>query len=293
MNLPEKVHITEVGPRDGLQMEKRVLPTDIKAELIAGLIDAGLRSIQVAAFVHPAKMPQMADAEELIERLPYRAGVLYSALTLNLKGVERACRTSIPVIEISLSASDAHGRRNAGLSLPQALRETQTMSLSAVRAGRRLRASIQCAFGYADPSDVMVEQVVHIAQTLVDQGVEWLFLADTAGLATPHSVKQMLTAILPIVGMVPVGLHLHDTRGYGESNVRTALEMGIAHFDTALGGLGGCPFLIGARGNIPTEGTVRLIHSMGIGTGIDIEKTAGWTQRLNRFFGRQDSPVSS
>jgi hydroxymethylglutaryl-CoA lyase len=287
MSMPDTVNITEVGPRDGLQMERRVLPTDDKVAWIAGLADAGLRSIQVAAFVHPGVMPQMADAETLLERLPHRQGVVYSALTLNLKGVQRACRTSVGCIEVSLSASDAHGRSNAGLSLSRAELEAKAMAAAVLRAGRGLRASIQCAFGYQNPADVEVAQVVRMARSLVDQGVQWLLLADTAGMATPAAIEEMLAEVLPVAGATPVGLHLHDTRGFGESNLRTALRMSIAHFDTALGGLGGCPFLPGARGNISTEKTVRLMHHLGIATGIDVAGLEIWTAKLNRFFGRK------
>ncbi|RJQ86169.1 MAG: hydroxymethylglutaryl-CoA lyase [Desulfobacteraceae bacterium] len=286
MNVPQRIQITEVGPRDGLQMEKRVLPTRIKVDLIGGLVEAGVSSIQVGAFVHPRKIPQMADTDALAELLPVREHVHYSALTLNLKGVERACRTSIAWIEVSLSASDAHGRRNAGLSLPEAIQEAGAMVTLAARAKRRLRASIQCAFGYTDPLDVGVEQVVRMTRFLVDQGIDLLVLADTAGMATPQTLTDVLAAVIPQAGTVPVGLHLHDTRGFGALNVRAALQMGIIHFDTALGGLGGCPFLAGASGNIATESTVRLIHGLGIDTGIDAAKVAVWSRRLNRYFGR-------
>lgn len=292
MNLPQTVHITEVGPRDGLQMEKRVLPTDTKLALINGLVDAGLSHIQVAAFVHPVRMPQMADAEALIERLPLRDPVRYSALALNLKGVERACRTPIECIEISISASEAHGLRNAGLSLTRALAQADAMLAAAARAGRKRRASIQCTFGYLEPADVAVAKVTHIAERFVDQGIDLLVLADTAGWATPRSLTRVLEAVFSKVPGVPIGLHLHDTRGLGAENIRTALGMGIAHFDTALGGLGGCPFVPGARGNVATEMTVEMLHDLGIRTGIDAGRVAVWSRRLHRFFGhRRPAPA--
>jgi hydroxymethylglutaryl-CoA lyase len=285
MKFPDKACITEVGPRDGLQMEKRIMPTGDKVEWIAGMIEAGLRSIQVAAFVHPGVMPQMADAEALIERLPHGKAVAYSALTLNLKGVERACRTSIPWIEVSFSASDAHSRRNAGFPLSRAVKEMAAMTAAALKAGRRLRASVQCAFGYQNPSDVPAADVMELVRALTDQGVELLLLADTAGLATPSAIEEKLGAVLPLTGAVPVGLHLHDTRGFGESNLRAALSAGLVHFDTAIGGLGGCPFIPGARGNIATETTVRLLERMGIATGIDAARLDAWARRVNHFFG--------
>lgn len=285
MPLPQRVIITEVGPRDGLQMEKRVLSTDTKADLITALTAAGVPAIQVTAFVHPGKVPQMADAEALIARLPAGADVDYSALALNRRGVERACRTAIPWIEVSLSASDSHSLRNAGMRAREAMAEAGQMVAMARGAGRRVRGSIQCAFGYLAPSDIPLDRIGRIAAVLVDQGADLLVLADTTGLATPVSVREMLAAVMTVVGRVPVGLHLHDTRGLGLVNVMAALEMGIARFDTALGGLGGCPFVSGAAGNIATEDTLYLLHALGIATGIEMARVAAWSRRLADLFG--------
>jgi hydroxymethylglutaryl-CoA lyase len=286
MRFPEMVQITEVGPRDGLQMERRVVPTATKLDLIAGLVDAGLTAIQVAAFVHPEKVPSMADAEALIAALPRNDRIDFSALTLNLQGVERACRTAVPWIEISLSASDAHSRRNAGVSADQARACIGPMAAAAIRAGRKVRASIQCAFGYSSPGDAPLEQVARTAATLVDQGADMLVLADTTGMAAPPALTRMLETILPLAGAAPVGLHLHDTRGLGLVNVMTALGLGVSHFDASLGGLGGCPFIDGAAGNIATEDTLYLLHALGIETGVEIGRVAAWSRRLSDFFGR-------
>lgn len=286
MNLPPKVQITEVGPRDGLQMERRVVPTATKLDLIAGLVESGLTAIQVAAFVHPEKVPAMADAEALIAALPRKDKIDYSALTLNLQGVERACRTAVPWVEISLSASDTHSRRNAGVSADQALGQIGPMAAAAARAGRKVRASIQCAFGYGGPADVPLDQVARTAAILIDQGADLLVLADTTGMAAPPALSRMIETIMPLAGAVPVGLHLHDTRGLGLVNVMTALGLGVSHFDTSLGGLGGCPFIEGAAGNIATEDTLYLLHTLGIETGVDIGKVGAWSRRLSDFFGR-------
>jgi hydroxymethylglutaryl-CoA lyase len=284
MHLPPAIHLTEVGPRDGLQMEPRVLSTAEKLALIAGLASAGLKEIQVAAFVHPEKVPAMADAEALIGALPLHDQRHYSALALNLQGVARACRTAIPWIEISLSAHDAHSRRNAGLSTAEALAQSGPMLAMAIGAGRKVRASIQCAFGYETPGDVDIDAVAVAASRLVEKGADRLVLADTTGLAAPPTVRRMLDAVAPISGSIPVGLHLHDTRGLGLANVMAALELGISHFDTSLGGLGGCPFIKGAAGNIATEDALYLFHRLGIATGIDISRVAALSQRLAAVF---------
>ncbi len=285
ISMPTAVSITEVGPRDGLQMEKKVVPTQKKADLIAGLVAAGLQAIQVAALVHPRKVPQMADAEALIERLPLEDGVQYSALTLNAKGAERACGTAIPWIEVSLSASDHHSRQNAGLSIDQAQVEIGAMLKSAQQAGRKVRGSIQCAFGCVHEGPIPVERIIHLATRFLDKGVDILVLADTTGMATPVKIRRTLEAVLPLAGSLPLGLHLHDTRGLGLVNAVTALEMGISHFDTSLGGLGGCPFVPGAAGNIATEDTVHMMQSLGMTTGIDPAKVTRWSKRLSDYFG--------
>jgi hydroxymethylglutaryl-CoA lyase len=239
----------------------------------------------VASFVRPAKVPQMADAEAVIAGLPLTAGVAYSALTLNRPGVERACRTAIPWIEVSLSASEAHSRSNTGLSLDQAMGEARAMLQLASQAGRKLRGSIQCAFGFQHEADVSPATVLRAARQFVDGGADVLVLADTAGLATPSGVCRLLEEILPMSGATRLALHLHDTRGLGLVNVMAGLQMGIAHFDSSLGGLGGCPFVPGAAGNIATEETVHLMHTLGIATGIDAAGVAGWSNRLSAYFG--------
>ena len=286
VDYPERVVITEVGPRDGLQMEGRSVPTDKKVALIKGLAQAGLQAIQVASFVHPAKVPQMADAEAVVDRLPRDDGVRYSGLALNHKGVLRALRTWVPWIEISVAASDAHSRINAGLPMSRIWDEIDKMMTAALGAGRRVRASIQCSFGCseAEPADDM--QILKMAETLLGYGIHQLVLADTTGMATPPKIKHLLKEVMPMAAGTPVGLHLHDTRGMGMVNVMAGLEMGITHFDTSLGGLGGCPFVQGAAGNIATEDTAYLLDSLAVQTGIEIPKVACWSQRLSRFFGR-------
>lgn len=286
MNLPRQVLITEVGPRDGLQLEVKNVPTEDKVLLIGGLVQAGLRAIQVASFVHPSRVPQMADAEAVVNSLPQDDGIQYSALTLNYRGVQRALRTPVPWIEISAAVSDSHSRINAGIPLDRIRAEVDLMMNAALKAGRKVRASIQCTFGCAEEESIADEQVLQLADMLLTYGIHQLVLADTTGMATPLKVRDLLKTIVPMASGVPVGLHLHDTRGLGLVNVMAGLEMGITHFDASLGGLGGCPFVAGAAGNIATEDTVYLMDTLGIQTGIEIPKVACLSHRLSRFFGR-------
>lgn len=286
MSLPSKVFITEVGPRDGLQMERQVLPTETKVAIIRDLAEAGIPAIQIASFVHPKKMPQMADAEEVIQHVGRHDIVQFSGLTLNKRGMERALKTTVPWIEVSLSVHDGHSQRNSGMTTAQARTEIAEMVAMARRANRKVRVTIQCSFGCADDKDVTVAQVKEMASFLVDQGVDLLVPADTTGMASPLTIERVIQTVLAVAGNLPVGLHLHDTRGLGLANILTALHLGISHFDTSLGGLGGCPVVVGAAGNIATEDTVHLMNSMGIKTGIDISRVAACSQRLSEFFGR-------
>jgi len=283
MTYPERVHITEVGPRDGLQSLQKVIPTDSKIDLIASLAAAGLQAIQVTSFVHDRRVPQMADAEAVVDRLPLDDGVAYSALALNEKGVIRAIRTAIPWIEVSLSVSETQSRVNSGMTVAQARQETRAMIKLAQKAGRNIRATIQCAFGCSGSDEVSLPKVLQAARSLLDAGVDLLVPADTAGMASPVTVRNLLERMLPMTSGVPVGLHLHDTRGLGLANVLTALEMGVSHFDTSLGGLGGCPFLEGATGNIATEDTIHLLNSLGVVTSIDIAQVSACSRGLSSF----------
>ncbi len=287
---PREVDIVEVGLRDGLQREQALLSVDEKLALIDGLVAAGIRRLQVTAFVHPKRVPQMADADALCARLAPHPGVTYSGLALNLKGVERARDAGLSHVDISVSASEPHSRRNANRGVAEALAEWRDMAAAARQAGLTIRAGIQCAFGYQQPDDVHADDVLRLAEQQLTQDVAELALADSAGLADPRRVGALLDRVLPLTGSVPVVLHLHDTRGMGLANVLAGLEHGARAFDTAFGGLGGCPFIDGAAGNIATEDTVFMLRQMGIETGIDPERVAALSASLAPRLGKQSLP---
>ncbi len=282
---PQKVVLVEVGPRDGLQMEGTFVSTQDKIKLIRYLADAGLPVIQATAFVHPRKVPQMADAEELLAGLGSLPGTLLSALTLNQKGVERACRCKLDIIEVSISASDTHGIRNAGMDFRQALARLDSMVRTAIDCGRRVQASLQCTFGCVYDGPVAIKRVIEAVKAMVDAGADGITLADTTGMADPLQIKKVLEMVLKITGSIPLTLHLHDTRGLGMVNLLAGLEMGLTRFDTAFGGLGGCPFVPGAAGNVPTEDVVNFLSRLGIETGIDVRKVAQCTGRMAGILG--------
>ena len=199
-NCPDRVNLVEVGPRNGFQLESRIIPTDLKVEIIQGLVEAGLKQIQVASFVNPKRVPQMADIEAVIHRLDQAANCLYTGLALNPRGVERAHAAGLKAVEISVSASDTHSRRNAGLSLSEAIEAGEKMARAARGFGMRIIASIQCAFGCVYEGAVPVHTVLDMARRLQDTGVERISVADTTGMATPRSVEILLSGLLPDLG---------------------------------------------------------------------------------------------
>jgi hydroxymethylglutaryl-CoA lyase len=286
MNLPEKVNLIEVGPRDGFQAESKPIPTDLKVEIIEALAQAGIRNLQVTSFVHPKWVPQMADAEEVCRKIAATPDVRYSALALNRKGVERALAAGITRLDVSISVSDTHSRKNANVSVDEALDHLKEMVDLARQEAMEVRVGLQCVFGCAYEGPIPLERVLKLAQELLSMKADMISLADTTGMANPLQIKQLLTQLLPMTQETPLVLHLHDTRGTGLANLMAALEGGVSWFDTALAGLGGCPFIPGATGNIATEDTVYLLHSMGIETGIDLTQVAKCSHRLEQFLGR-------
>lgn len=283
LNFPQKATLIEVGPRDGFQFESTIIPTEMKAQIIEKLADAGISHIQVASFVNPQKVPQMADAEKLIKLLPQKAHVVYSGLVLNVRGIERAAASGLSHVEISISASDTHSRKNTGMSLSQAVLQTEAVIRMAKDYHLKIRASVQCSFGCAFEGEIDPGRVIKIVDGYLNQDVDAICLSDTTGMATPPKLVHFLQKIIPQSKNVPVMLHLHDTRGIGLVNVMTALLNGVTHFDTSFGGMGGCPFVPGASGNIATEDTLYLMESLGIETGIDKKAVAECSRKLEHF----------
>ncbi|MGD1999436.1 MAG: hydroxymethylglutaryl-CoA lyase [Desulfobacterales bacterium] len=283
---PDQITLIEVGPRDGFQFESKIVPTPLKVEIISGLVAAGLTRIQVTSFVHPQRVPQMADAESLLRALPVWENVDLSGLVLNREGLERAHRADLRQVEISISASDTHSRKNAGMPLEEAFQRGQEMVSLARQYGMHVRAGIQCAFGCVYDGAVPPQRVVDMARAFIDQGAAALALADTTGMADPLSIRRMVTEVQLAAGDTPLILHLHDTRGLGLVNLMAALQCGVTRFDTALAGMGGCPFVAGAAGNIATEDTVYLLDRLQVKTGISISKVAACSIKLEEFYGK-------
>ncbi len=286
-----RVQIEEQGLRDGLQTESAVLATERKLDILRALLAAGLRRIQVCSFVHPKRVPQMADAEAICASLPERSDVVFSGLVLNLKGVERAVAAGLKHVAASISASDTHSRKNAGVSLDEAQSRYAEMVRTASSAGLTVRGGLQCAFGCRFEGRIDPSTVLDLAKQHLDLGVDELALADSTGMADPRSLQDLVGPIVEEAGERPVILHLHDTEGKGLANAFAAVQVGVRIFDTAFGGMGGCPFITGATGNIATEDLATMLQQMGIETGIDVRAVAAISRELESTFGH-DFPGS-
>jgi len=278
--------IHEVVLRDGIQNEKRIVPTEEKLRLIGDVVACGIRRIEVSSFVNPKLVPQMADAEELWERIVRRRGVLYSALILSGGGLERAIRCRVPHVGIFVSASETHSRKNSNKSVSAALKEAVRLIGRAQDAGMKVRAGVMNAFGCAYEGAVPLGKVLRIVRAYARTRPDEICLADSSGMANPQQVEQALICVRGEVSLPELSLHLHNTRGLGLANVYAALRQGVSIFDTSLGGLGGCPFIPGARGNIATEDTVGMLHGMGIRTGIELGRLAEASRRFETVMGQ-------
>jgi hydroxymethylglutaryl-CoA lyase len=292
-SLPKKVEIHEVVLRDGIQNEKKIVPTGEKLRLIGDLVACGVRRIEVSSFVNPRLVPQMADAEALWERIERKRGVLYSALILSGGGLERAIRCRVPHVGIFVSASETHSLRNSNKNVADALKEAVRLIDRAHDAGIRVRAGVMNAFGCAYEGSVPVPRVMRLVRAFLKRGPAEICLADSSGLANPLQVEDVVARVRSETGQAELSLHLHNTRGLGPANVFSALCQGVSIFDTSLGGLGGCPFIPGARGNIATEDTVYLLHEMGLKTGVDLDGLVRAGLPLEDLLGKTFQTVAS
>ncbi len=289
IDYPKSVVIEEQGLRDGLQSEAEVVPTEKKLEIIDALIDAGVKRIQVTSFVNPRMIPQMADAENLCARLKKHDRVVYSMLVLNPTGMQRAADAGASHVTASISASNAHSQRNAGMTLAEARRQLSEMVTIGKKSGLTVRGGLQCVFGCRYEGRIDPNTVMDMIKAQLDLGIDEIELADTTGMADPRAIQEICGPVRALAEGKPVYLHLHDTEGKGLANALAALQAGIRHFDSAFGGMGGCPFVKGASGNIATEDLAFMLGQMGIETGIDVSKIADVSRSLEGFFNRRFS----
>lgn len=285
--LPAEVRIWEVGARDGLQNEAVVVPTEVKARLIARLVEAGLRTVEVTSFVSPRWVPQLADAAELLAGLERRDGVSYPVLVPNLIGLDRARAAGARDIAVFASATESFARRNLNSSLEESLVTIEAVVTAARTEGLGVRGYVSMCFGDPWQGPVSPTEVVAVARRLVDMGCDELSLGDTIGVATPGHVASLLGALDGAgIGVGRLGVHFHDTYGQALANTLAALQAGVTTVDSSAGGLGGCPYAKSATGNLATEDLCWALHGLGIATGVDLDRLVATSSWLAGILGR-------
>ena len=287
MNYPNKVKLVDVGPRDGLQNEKTMVPAAVKIELVHRLQAAGLKEIEVTSFVSPKWVPQMADAAEVMAGIHRKPGVRYSVLTPNMKGFEAAVHSKPDEIVVFAAASEAFSQRNINCSIAESIERFRPVVAAAKAADIYVRGAISCAVGCPYEGEVAPDRVELVARLLKDIGVQHIGVADTIGVGTPVKVERAMQAALRHYDLNDISGHFHDTYGQALANTLVCLEMGVWQFDTSSAGLGGCPYAKGATGNVATEDVVYLLHGMGIDTGIDLDKLLDAGKFISDFLERK------
>jgi len=270
-SLPERVKLVEVGARDGLQNEAVLVPTSVKIELISRLVDAGLTHIEATAFVSPKWVPQMADHDRVMRGVPRRDDVVYSVLTPNLQGCEAALAAGAQEVVVFGAASEAFARKNINCSIAESLRRFEAVVQAAQAARVPVRGYVSCVLGCPYQGHIAPDEVASVAGALFDMGCYEISLGDTIGVGTPLATQHMLEAVMRRVPVAQLAGHFHDTYGQALPNVLAALQSGVAVFDSSVAGLGGCPYAVGASGNVASEDLVYLLHGLGVATGVDLD----------------------
>ena len=280
------IRIVEVGPRDGLQSEPEVLATDAKARYIELAIGAGIRRLEVASFVHPKRVPQMADAEALIELLPDREDVSYIGLIMNERGLDRALATKIGEIGMVVVSTDTYNRKNQNVTTAESIAAWRAISGRAKDNGLKANVMISAAFGCPYEGEVSVARILELTEQVLESEPAELGIADSIGVAVPAQVTELLGRVRELSGDLPLRCHFHNTRNTGLANAQAAVEAGVSYLDASIGGIGGCPFAPAATGNIPTDDLVYMLERSGVHTGVSLEKIIDTSRWLEAELGR-------
>lgn len=284
--MPDHVQIVEVGPRDGLQNESAILSTSQKVDMITRLADAGLRRIEVASFAHPDKVPQMADAEDVLAALPRRDDVSYIGLILNWRGWRRATDTRVDEINMNVSASNTFNRKNQGSDTDDTINVLSQVVLDAADQGISVTATIATTWGCPFEGEMPIERLHFVAGAIAATGVSEIALADTIGVADPWSVTERIAAVRQVTGDTPLRAHFHNTRNTGMANAYAAIKAGITTLDSSVGGIGGCPFAPAATGNIPTDDLVYMLERAGMSTDVSLDAVIGVSRHMATLIDR-------
>lgn len=286
MALPKKVRLVEVGPRDGLQNEKAVLSVDNKVTLVELLAKSGLSYIEAGSFVSPKWVPQMANSNEVFDKIERQPHTTYSALTPNMKGLEAALESGVDEVAIFGSASESFSQKNINCSIDESLARFDVVTRAALEKGMKVRGYVSCVMGCPYEGQIAPQAVLNVSRKLLDMGCYEVSLGDTIGVGTPYHTKQLLEVITPHIDANAIGVHFHDTYGQALANIYAALEFGIASIDSAIAGLGGCPYAKGASGNVASEDVLYMLDGMGIETGVDMQGLLRASHYITKVIGR-------
>jgi len=293
MNLPSRVQLIDVGPRDGLQNEKQPVPAAVKIELVHRLQAAGLREIEVTSFVSPKWVPQMADNAEVMAGISRLPKVRYSVLTPNFQGFQASVTSKPDEIVVFGAASEVFSQKNINCSIAESIERFAPVVEAALAAGIAVRGAMSCTVGCPYEGDIAPERVAYLAGLMKEIGVQRVDVADTIGVGTPLKVQKAIDATLQHFDVAHVSGHFHDTYGQALSNTLAALQMGVWNFQSSVAGLGGCPYAKGATGNVATEDVVYMLHGMGIETGIDLDALIEAGVFISKFLGRPTNSLVS
>ncbi|AWL11787.1 Hydroxymethylglutaryl-CoA lyase [Saliniradius amylolyticus] len=284
--IPAQVKLVEVGPRDGLQNEPGTIDTADKVALVQALADAGLPVVESGAFVSPKWVPQMADSGEVLKTIERHKDTVYSALTPNIKGFELALDAGADEVAIFGAASEAFSQKNINCSIAESLERFQPVLDAAKQANIPVRGYVSCVLGCPYEGEVSPQKVTDVTRQLLDMGCYEVSLGDTIGVGTPKSTQAMLKSVLSQVPVEQIGVHFHDTYGQALANILTALQLGVRTVDSAVAGLGGCPYAKGASGNVATEDVLYMLNGMGISTGVDLDRVVAAGERITQILGK-------
>lgn len=283
MQLPKKVVLTEVSPRDGLQNEKKFVPTDIKIQFIELLSQAGFPIIETTSFVNPKKIPMLSDCMDVMKKMNRHPNIIYSVLIPNTQGLQNAIETNCHYINVITSASETFAQKNMNCSIDESIVRISEIIKIAKPNAIFVRATISCALGCPDEGDIPHEKTAAIAKKILALGCDQITIADTIGKGTPEKTKQLIQTVSQCIPIEKIGIHFHDTYGHAIKNIKIGLQLGISHIDSSVGNLGGCPYATGAPGNVATESVLHLLQELNIKTGIDLEKVMTAHDFIQKF----------
>ena len=289
MTIPKKVHIYEVGPRDGLQNEKKIIPTNIKVKLINKLSECNFKNIEVGSFVSPRWVPQMADSNKVLERIKKRQGIKYPVLTPNLKGFQDAIKNKVDTICVFVTASEKFSMKNTNCTVKEALKRVEEIVNEAKKYKLKVRGYISCVLGCPYEGKVNYKKTANIAKFLDQIGCYEISLGDTIGIGTPSESVLMIKEVNKQVNLNKIAVHFHDTYGQALANLYAVLQLGVSTIDSSVGGLGGCPYAKGASGNVATEDVLYMLNGMKIKTGVKFDMLLKTSYFINKYLERKSS----